>query len=48
MDSSAFAGLDKFFYGLCAVLLLSLPLAIWKIFDILLWVYNHVSVTWGN
>jgi len=25
---------------------LTLPLAVWKVVDIVIWIFNHVSVSW--
>lgn len=36
--------LDQLFASMIWVLFISIPLAIWKIIDIIVWVWNHVSI----
>jgi hypothetical protein len=37
--------LDKALELLFKVLIISVPLAIWKVIDICIWIYNHVDVS---
>lgn len=37
--------LDKALELLFKVLIISVPLAIWKLIDIAIWIYNHIQVT---
>ena len=47
MDSGAFSGLESFFKATLIVHLLSIPLALWKLIDIVIWIVRHVSVDWN-
>ena len=37
--------LDKGLELLFKILIISVPLAIWKLIDIAIWIYNHIQVT---
>lgn len=36
--------LTVLFYILCGVIGVSLPLAIWKVYDIIVWLSNHINI----
>lgn len=50
MDGSAFRGLGEavaaLFYGFMFLLIVAVPLAIWKLIDIAIWFYSHLGVVW--
>ena len=39
-----FSGLDKVLSSLFTGLLIATPLALWKLVDIAIWLYNHIEV----
>lgn len=47
MDGSAFRGLGEAIVALFWVAVLAVPLAIWKLVDIAIWIAGHVSVGWS-
>lgn len=38
--------LGLLFQGMFVIICLSMPLALWKLIDIVIWIFNHVSVSW--
>jgi hypothetical protein len=40
-------GFDELFSGLFITIIISVPLAVWKLIDILVWIYNHVNISIG-
>lgn len=47
MSDYGFEGLDfvwKWTFGLFAILL---PLGIWKIVDIVIWIFKHIDISWN-
>lgn len=34
--------------GLLWIAIISVPLAIWKVIDIIFWLWKHVNVSWGE
>ena len=44
MYGQDFSGLDQLFKALGVALMMSIPLAVWKIVDIALWVYRNVYI----
>lgn len=50
MDGSAYRGMGEaimaLFYAFVAVLAVTVPLAIWKLIDIGIWIFHHVHVAW--
>lgn len=44
MDGSMFRGLGEAIAGMFIVLLVCVPLAIWKMVDIVIWIIQHVEV----
>ncbi len=47
MDGSMFRGLDKAIMGLFYMALVGIVLGIWKVIDIAIWLWHHVSVNWN-
>lgn len=45
MDSGMFKGLGDFLTVLVIALCLTLPLGIWKLVEIILWVCHHIQIT---
>lgn len=45
MDNNAFGGLETLFWTLIIGLLVTLPLAIWKLIEIILWIFNHLTIS---
>lgn len=45
MDGNMFAGLDALMRLCFTALTISVPLAIWKVIDIAIWIWNHVEVS---
>lgn len=45
MDGSAFRCVGEAIQGAFILLLIALPLAIWKLIDITIWIATHVSVS---
>lgn len=43
-----FRELEKLFQAVYIMLLISVPLAIWKLVDIVIWLYNNVKITVGD
>ena len=41
-----FRPLEYIFWIMLAVCVISVPLAVWKIIDIIAWVVNNVSISW--
>ncbi|QDP49075.1 MAG: hypothetical protein Unbinned4811contig1001_20 [Prokaryotic dsDNA virus sp.] len=41
------AGLDQLIKAMFAVLIVSVPLGLWKLIDIAVWIFDHVSVDFG-
>jgi hypothetical protein len=39
-------GLSWFFSAMTWALALALPLAVWKVIDILLWIFTHLKINW--
>lgn len=37
-------GLGNFIMGLMIICVISVPLALWKLIDIVIWIWNHVSL----
>lgn len=48
MDSSAFNGIGEAMGCLLMVAIVSVPLGIWKLIDICIWLYEHVSISVGG
>jgi hypothetical protein len=46
MDSSFANGIGRGLKTLVAILLVSLPLAIWKLVDIGIWIFRHLEINW--
>lgn len=44
MDGSAFRGLSEAIAFGFILLIVSVPLALWKLVDIVIWIYNNVSI----
>jgi len=38
------SAIDSFIKTSIILLVISIPLAVWKIVEIILWVYNHISI----
>jgi hypothetical protein len=47
MDSSAFDGIGSFVTVLLVTALLCIPLAAWKLIEVVVWLFKHVSVAWN-
>lgn len=41
------AGIDQLIKGMFALLVVSVPLGLWKLVDIVIWIFDHVSVDFG-
>lgn len=39
-------GLDRAFGCLAVMLLVSVPLGLWKLVEIIIWLFQHVEVKW--
>ena len=46
MGPGMFDGLDALFRLMAWALVLSVPLALWKLGELVWWVVTHVKVTW--
>jgi hypothetical protein len=44
MDAGMFRGLEYVFVAF----FISIPLALWKLIDIVVWLYNNVSINFGG
>lgn len=42
MDSSMFNGFDKFLYILVVFAVVGVTLGLWKLVEIVIWVFNHL------
>ena len=40
-------GIFEAFIVLMVILIVSVPLAIWKMVDITIWVFTHVTINWN-
>jgi hypothetical protein len=47
MLEDAFRGLDRFLKLATILLLIFIPLGMWKLVDIIIWLYKNVSITIG-
>jgi hypothetical protein len=47
MDGSMFRGLDTFLLWLCIFAAIGLIFGIWKIIEIVFWLYHHISIVWS-
>jgi len=45
MDSNFLKGIDAAIHALIIVLCVSVPLGIWKLVDIALWIFGHFEIT---
>lgn len=43
-DSGIFAGIDTVINTIMIILVISVPLGLWKLVDIGVWLYHHVSI----
>jgi len=44
MDSSAFSGLGKMLTVMMVLLVLFIPLGVWKLVEIIIWLFKHIKV----
>ena len=42
-----FKGLEQLFVGLLVTCIISVPLGLWKLVDIIIWIVKHVRVSIG-
>ena len=40
-------GIDKVINGMIVLLCVFVPLGIWKLIDIAIWLFSHISVRWN-
>lgn len=38
--------IESLIWAIIVLMLTAVPLAIWKLADIAVWLFNHISVTW--
>lgn len=48
MDGSSFGrGMEAMLNGLLITCLISVPLGLWKLVEIVIWLWRHVSIDWN-
>lgn len=45
MYQGMFDGLEALFKFIAALLIIFIPLGLWKLIDIIIWVWNHIHIT---
>ena len=48
MDGSMFGGIDVVFKTMFVLLIVFVPLGMWKAIEIIIWLFNNVNVTVGS
>jgi hypothetical protein len=46
MDGHMFDGIGNLIVCLCWVCAISVPLGLWKLIEIVIWLCRHVSISW--
>jgi len=46
MYSNLGKGIESLAWMVIVLLLTAVPLAVWKLADIAIWLFDHISVTW--
>ena len=46
MGPDLFKGMGEALVVLMIVVAVAIPLALWKLIEIVIWLFNHVSVSW--
>lgn len=41
------SGLAGLFKAGLWMIVISVPLALWKVIDIIIWLYKHITIQWG-
>lgn len=44
-DNRMFDGLDALFKFVAVLLIIFIPVGIWKLIDIIIWMWNHIHIT---